>query len=188
MDSKQLRKLYLPLAPKLKNALEYVKSQFSDLPPSEFSLEANLKSYPSIKRKMEDHQIRDPQELSDLARGRLYFSDQFQFPEVIEIVKHLFGDKLIGIDKKTAKSQKHGLEYHGVIHLALNIDGVKFELQLMPNEFKPYQDLLHDIYEKLRNPKLSEKLSDLQKNSLRKMNNKLYKTLEKKSKEARSSA
>lgn len=188
MDTKQLRKLYLPLVPKLKNALEYVQSQFSDLPPSDFLLEINLKPYASIKQKMESDHLHDPSELSDLVRGRLFFSDQFQFPEVLHIIKKLFGNKMGKIDKKVERSKEYGLEYYGIIHLELNCDDVKFELQIMPLEFKPYKDLLHQFYEKLRNPKESIKLSNAQKKVLQKTHNKLYRLLDQKSKEARQSA
>jgi hypothetical protein len=182
MDSKKLRKKYMPLVSKLNNALKYVQSQFSDLPPSEFQLESNVKPYASVKRKMETDQIDEPAELSDLVRGRLFFSPQFNHPEVIDIVKHLFGDKVTGVDKKPQKSKEHGLEYHGVTHVDMNIDGIRFELQIMPAEFRPHKEFLHQIYEKFRDPKIREKLTDKQKEFLRKTHNKMYKDLEKKSK------
>lgn len=139
MDSKKLRKKYMPLVSKLNNALKYVQSQFSDLPPSEFQLESNIKPYASVKRKMEADQVHEPIELSDLVRGRLFFSSQFTSPEVIDIVKHLFGDKVVDVDKKPQKSKEHGLEYHGVTHVDMNIDGIRFELQVMPLEFRPHK-------------------------------------------------
>ncbi len=172
----------MPLVSKLNNALKYVQSPFSDLPPSEFQLESNIKPYASVKRKMEADQIHEPIELSDLVRGRLFFSSQFTSPEVIDIVKHLFGDKVVDVDKKPQKSKEHGLEYHGVTHVDMNIDGIRFELQVMPLEFRPHKAVLHKIYEQLRDPKMSEKLSDKQKEFLRKTHNKMYKELAKKSK------
>ena len=180
MDTKKLRKQYMPLVPKINNALKYVESQLSDLPPSEFSVETNVKPYPSVKRKVEAENIHDPLELSDLVRGRLFFSDQFKFDDVIDIIKQLFGNKVKGVDKKTDRSKEHGLEYHGVIHVDMDIDGIRFELQLMPHEFKPYKDFLHEIYEKFRNPKVHDKMTDKQKEILRNTHNRMYKKLDEK--------
>ena len=185
MDSKQLRKRYMPLASKLNAALQHVSDQLSDLPPSEFTFESNIKPYPSVKRKMEMGDIDDPIELSDLVRGRLFFSDQFSFPDVIKIIKQLFGAQVKSVDKKTGKNIDHGLEYHGVVHVDLDIDGINYELQVMPMEFNPHKDFLHKIYEKIRNPKERNKLSDKQVEFLRKTHNKMYKALDQKSKEAR---
>lgn len=180
MDSKKLRKHYMYAVPKLNNALKHVESQLSDLPPSDFMLETNVKPYASVKRKMEAAQVNDPLELSDLVRGRLFFSEQFNFEDVIDIVKKIFGTNVKNIDKKSDRSKEHGLEYHGIIHVDINLDGIRFELQLMPKEFKPYKEFLHQIYEKFRNPKALEKLNDKQKELLRKTHNRLYKKLDEK--------
>ena len=75
MDPKKLRKHYMQHMPKLNNALKYVQSQMSDLPPSEFELEVNVKPYTSVKRKMEEVDVKDPLELSDSGeRPSLLFS------------------------------------------------------------------------------------------------------------------
>ena len=83
------------------------------------------------------------------------------------------------VDDGAHRSKEHGLEYHGVVHVQLDVDGIKFELQLMPQEFKPYNEFLHRIYEKFRNPKTHDKLSDKQKELLRKVHNNLFKKLDK---------
>jgi hypothetical protein len=185
MEHKKLRKSYIPLIPKLNSALKHVKSQFSDLPHSDFQFEANFKPYASVKRKMEDEKINDPADLSDLVRGRLFFSPKFEHSEVINIANHLFGDKIIKIDENPQKSKEHGLEYHGITHINMDINGVHFELQIMPIAFHKYKDLLHKIYEHLRDPKMSEKLSDKQRDFLRKTHNNIYKNLDKKSKSSK---
>jgi hypothetical protein len=177
MDTKKLRKDYMHSVPKLNKALKHVQDQLSDLPPSEFELETNVKPYASVKRKMEFDHVRDPLELSDLVRGRLYFSDQFQHKDAINIIQKLFGQQVKNIDKNVDRSKEHGLEYHGIIHVDLDIDGVRFELQIVPNEFKPYKDFLHNIYEKFRNPKSLSKLSDKQQEFLRDTHNKLCKKI-----------
>ena len=182
MDHKGLRRKYIPLIPRLNDVLKHVKSQFSNLPSSEFQFEANFKPYDSVKRKMENEKVNDPGELSDLVRGRLFFSPKFEHYDVINIAKNFFGDKIIEIDENPQKSKEHGLEYHGITHINMDINGIHFELQLMPKEFQPYKDLLHKIYEKLRDPKKSGELSDKQKEFLRKTHNKMYKELDKSSK------
>lgn len=183
MDPKKLRKRYMQLVPHLNKAMRHVHTQLADLPPSDFVLETNHKSYPSVKRKMETNKERDPLALSDLVRGRLFFSDQFCLEEVLDILKHLLEPKIKKIEEKS--DQAHGLEYHGITHIDLNIDGVNFELQVMPIEFRPYKEFLHQIYDKFRNPKTREKLTDKQREFLRKIHNNLYKTLDTKSQENR---
>jgi len=179
MDPKNLRKHYMHAVPKLNNALKYVQDQLSDLPPSEFELETNVKPYTSVRRKMESLRTKDPLELSDLVRGRLFYSPQFKAEDTLDIVKKLFNDKVANVNNGAHRSKEHGLEYHGVVHVQLDVDGIKFELQLMPKEFKPYNEFLHQIYEKFRNPKTHDKLSDKQKELLRKLHNNLFKKLDK---------
>jgi hypothetical protein len=183
MDPKKLRKRYMQIVPHLNKAMQHVHEQLADLPPGEFQLETNHKPYSSVKRKMLDRKEKDPLALSDLVRGRIFFSDQFQVEEVLDILEKLLGPY---IDKEEKKSETNwGLEYHGITHIDLNINGVNFELQIMPMEFKPYKEFLHQIYEKFRNTKTRDKLTDRQKELLRKIHNKLYKALDDKSKENR---
>src|SRR5512135_1616508 len=91
MDPKKLRKRYRQILPNLIDAKKNVESALADLPPSDFVLETNLKPYSSIKRKMEAEDIRDPVELSDLVRGRIFYSDQFKAEHLMDILKKLFG-------------------------------------------------------------------------------------------------
>lgn len=188
MDPKKLRKQYTRLIPHLNKAMKNINEALSDLPPSDFVLETNLKPYTSIKRKMEENDVKDPSELSDLARGRLFYSDQFNAEDTLGILNQLFGKKITKIDDKRSRAPHHGLEYHGVVHVDLNFDGVNFELQVVPIEFKPHKDFLHQIYEQLRNPKAASKLSDSQKLFLRKVHNSAYKKLDDQAKKARSSS
>lgn len=186
MDPKKLRKQYMQVLPQLNKALKHVQTQLADV-SDDFLLETNVKPYPSVKRKLLLNNEKDPMALSDLVRGRLFFSEQFNFEDAINILQKLFGNQIKSIDKKSHKSEEHGLEYHGVVHVDMNIDGINFELQLMPMEFKPHKEFLHQIYEKFRNPKDFGKLTDKQKELLRKVHNRIYKSLDKKSKEARQS-
>lgn len=187
MDPKKLRKQYMQCMPDLNKAMEHVKKQLSDLPPSDFLVETNVKPYSSVKRKMEANNAKHPNQLSDLVRGRLFFSDQFNHEDVYDILDKLFGKQIKDIDHDIDHDKKHGLEYPGVSNINLDLDGSKFELQVMPLEFKPYKQFLHQIYEKLRNPKTLEKLSDKQKEFLRKVHNSMYKKLSNQAEKVRSS-
>lgn len=182
MDSKKLRKQYMHLMPRLNKAMQHVQSQLSDLPPHDFLLETNLKPYLSIKKKMLRENESDPAALSDLVRGRIFFSEDYQFEDVLNIINKLFKDKIKNVDKKTDRAKEHGLEYHGILHVDMDFDGINFELQIMPLEYKPYKEFLHQIYEKFRTPKELEKMSDKQKKFLSSLHNRLYKALDKKSK------
>lgn len=188
MDPKKLRKQYTRLIPHLNKAMKNIKEALSDLPPADFTLETNMKPYTSIKRKMETNDAKDPAELSDLARGRLFFSEQFNHDDVLDILDKLFGKKIAKIDNKKHHAKEHGLEYHGIVHVDLNFDGTNFELQVMPIEFKPHKEFLHRIYEKFRDPKSADKLTDQQKAFLRKVHNDAYKKLDDLSKKNRSSS
>jgi len=185
MDTKTLRRSYMGLMPKLNKALEHVNEQLADLPPSDFSLETGLKPYPSIKRKMEHDNIRDPAELSDLARGRIFFSSDYNHKELLDIIHKLFGSKIKNVDKNANSEKEHGLEYKSIIHVNLGIDGINFELQLIPEEFKPYKEFLHNIYDQFRNPKTCDKMSDKQKEFLRKTHNTIYKKIDEKAQSSR---
>jgi len=186
MDPKKIRKSYMKALPQLNRAMQHVQSHLANLPPSDFLLETNFKPYDSVKKKLVRDGVRDPLELSDLVRGRVFFSEQFDFPDVINLLKKVLGPVIKKIDKKTSKSKEHGLEYHGIVHLDLDIDGIKFELQIMPIEFKPHKELLHKIYEKFRTPEEVAKLTDKQKKFLREVHNKAYKALEEQAKKNRS--
>lgn len=167
----------MQVAPHLNKALQHVQDQLSDLPPGEFTLETNVKPYMSVKRKMEQDREVDPLALSDLVRGRLFFSEQFNVDDVLDIIQKLFDDKIKKVESGDYKTEEHGLEYSGVTHVDLNINGVNFELQIMPIEFQPFKEFLHQIYDKFRNPKTKDKLTDKQKELLQKIHNKLYKKL-----------
>lgn len=173
MDTKKIRKMYMQALPKVNKALQHVQSQLSDIPPSEFLLETNVKPYSSTKNKMLKHNIKDPIELSDLVRGRLFFSEEFNIKEVLNLLKQLFGDKIKQINKKD--NNDCGLSYDGVTDINMNIDDINFELQIMPLSYKSHQDLSHQIYDKLRSQ--NEKLTDKQKEFLKKIHNNLYKKL-----------
>ena len=185
MDPKKLRKQYMHCVPDLNKAMAHVKEQLADLPPSEFCLETNVKPYASVKRKMELNRVKDPKELSDLVRGRLFFSDQFDHQDIMHILQKLFGTQITSIDNNIDRGKEHGLEYCGVTHVDLDVNDTKFELQVMPVEFKPYKEFLHQIYDKFRNPKTCDKLSETQKEFLRKIHNKTYKKLDNQARKAR---
>lgn len=185
MDSKKLRRQYMQLMPKLKKILGHVNEQLRDLPPNDFMLESNMKPYSSIRRKMESEDIRSPEELSDLVRGRIFYSPDFNADDIVKILKALFGKSIIDINDNTHRSPEHGLEYHGIVHVHLDFDGIQFEMQLMPAEFKPYKEFLHQIYEKFRDEKSRSKLTDHQKKFLRKIHNGLYEKLDDQAQENR---
>ncbi len=168
----------MQIAPHLNKALQHVKDQLSDLPPGEFTLETNVKPYMSVKRKMEHDRETDPLALSDLVRGRIFFSEQFNADDVLDIIQKLFQEKIKKIEHGDHKSEEHGLVYLGVTHVDLDINGVNFELQIMPIEFQPYKEFLHQIYDKFRNPKTKDKLTDKQKALLQKVHNALYKKID----------
>jgi hypothetical protein len=177
MDPKKLRKAYMQVLPHLNKALKHVQSALSDVPPSDFLLETNIKPYASAKRKMLEHRIQEPAELPDLVRGRLFFSEEYNPKEVVDLLKKVFGDKVTKANKKD--TNECGLEYHGVTDVSLDCDGIQFELQLMPMSFQSHQELSHKIHDKLRSEKT--KLSDKEKDFLRRAHNKLFKTLDVKS-------
>jgi hypothetical protein len=181
MDSKKLRYQYMKILPKLEETLKRVDKQISSLPKKDFVIETNLKPFKSVKRKAERDEVDEVTELSDLARGRIFFSTNYNYNDVVALIKKLLKGWIKNIDVKFDKG--HGLEYHGVFHVDLDVDGTKFELQLMPIEFKPYKEALHKIYEKFRDP--DNKLSEEEKEKLRKLNNKVYEVLDRKARNNR---
>jgi hypothetical protein len=178
MDTKKLRKAYMQIMPHLNKALKHVQSKLSDVPPSDFVLETNMKPYSSVKRKMLNNHIHDPIQLPDLVRGRLFFSKDYNPKEVVSLLKKIFGKNITKANKKDTNDC--GLKYPGVTDVNLDCDGIQFELQLMPLEFQPHQELSHQIHDKLRSD--NGKLTDKQKEFLRHMHNKFFKVLDAKSK------
>lgn len=174
MDSKKIRKQYVEAFPRLDKVLQLVRQQLEHLPPSDFVVETNMKPYHSAKRKFSDDRLDDILRMSDLVRGRIFFSDQYNYNDVIALLKKLLKGWIKNIDVKFDKG--HGLEYHGIYHIDLDVDGINFELQIMPKEFQPFKEYLHSIYEKFRDP--DKKLSDEEKNRLKNVHNKLYATID----------
>lgn len=187
MDSKTLRKQYITIFPKLEKVLKYVNEHLVDLPQSDFLVETNLKPYASIKNKVEKDGAEDPSELSDLVRGRIFYSDKFNADDVVGIIKSFFGKYIKNIDDNTNRASEHGLKYRGIVHVDMNFDGIKFEMQLMPKEFKPYKEFLHQIYDEFRNPDTRKEMSDHRKKFLRQLHNKLYQKLDDQAQKNRSS-
>lgn len=124
---------------------------------------------------MEADHAKRPEELSDLAHGRLFFSEGFRQEHVLDLLKRLFGTCIGKIESKP--KCEHGLEYHGIVHVNLNLDGQNFELQVLPMEYKPHRQFLHDIYERFRDPKRLEKLSPERREALAKVHNAMYRKL-----------
>lgn len=174
MDDKELRKQYMEVAPKLKAVLQSVKSKLMSLPKEHFAVETNAKPFKSIKRKMKDKAdaVNHVSELSDLVRGRLFFSKDNDYNSTLSKIKELFGPNVKKIEN--ADKEVMGIEYNGIIHVDLNIDGITFELQLLPIEYRPCKEVLHKIYEHFRNPKKRAKLTKAQIKKLREMHNKLH--------------
>jgi hypothetical protein len=173
----KIRQQYRQALPKLNEVMAEVKDKLRDFPAPDFITDINFKTFSSIKRKyLKDH-LKNILEMPDLIRGRLFFSKNYTFEEATKLLKQLFGKNISKIDKKKGMPE-YGLQYHGIIHFDLLFGEVRFELQLVPIEFKPYKQFLHSIYEKFK----SEKLSDEEKDSLREIHNKLYQDLDKRAK------
>jgi hypothetical protein len=184
-SARKMRKQYCQLLPLLQGVVKFMQRILEDLPRHELQLDANIKQYKRTVEKANEEHIKDLRDLSDLARGRLFFSDNFTHEEVVALLKKLFQDK-ITIKKIDDKREKgHGLEYKGVTHMDLQIGDINFELQIIPIEFKPYKPLLHKIYEELRsNPKMDDK----RKKFLMEVNDKIYTKLDRMSKKNRDEA
>lgn len=174
----KMRKQFCQLLPLLNGTAKFVERVLEDLPRHDFLLETNVKEYKRTVEKAKERHIKDLTDLSDLVRGRIYFSDNYNFEEVIELLKALFKEraKIKDIDWKEKN------QYKDSVHMDLKIGELNFELQIVPIEFKPYKNLLHHIYEQLRSDNLTEK----KRKFLQILNTRLYNELDKKYKENRS--
>ena len=181
--ARQMRKQYCQLLPLLNGTAKYVERLLEDLPRHDFELQTCVKEYKRTVEKAKERHIKDLTELSDLVRGRLFFSENYTHDEVIDLLKSILKPDIKIKDIEWKKEIMEGLKYEGVIHMDTEIGDLNFELQIMPIEFKPYKPLLHKIYQKLRS---DNPLTDKQKTFLKEVNNKVYKALDKKSKENRS--
>jgi hypothetical protein len=171
MEATGLRQKYLKLLPKLNDIVEQVEQKLSSLPADDFQYEVAIKPFDSLKHKLEHRHLDNPLELSDLVRGRLFFSNKLNFDDAIKQVKNLFKDQIINI--KAKKEKDNGFEYFGVAHCDMCIDGIRFELQIMTAEHRPFLPMLHYCYEQHRYDKPS--IGGM--NALRKINNGIYEHL-----------
>lgn len=168
--SSRRRKQYCQVLPALQEAKQWLEDKLSDLPKPDFLLETGIKPFPRTVEKAQENRVKSLTDLSDLVRGRIYFSDNFEHHEVIGLLKEILRDKIKKIDAK--HSHQLGLDYNGVVHCDLDLGGIKFELQILPVEFLPYKEALHQIYEHLRG---SKELPEERKAKLREIHNKIYK-------------
>lgn len=183
--ARRMRKQYCQLLPLLNGTAKYVERLLEDLPRHDFELETCIKDYKRTVEKAKEHRTTDLTELSDLVRGRLFFSDNYTHEEAVDLIKSILKPDVKIKDIEWKKERIDGLKYEGIIHIDMKIGDLNFELQIMPIEFKPYKPLLHKIYQKLRS---ENSLTEKQKSFLKEVNNKLYKALDKKSKENRSAS
>lgn len=177
---KTLQKQYDLLLPHFEAVDNYIKSLLKFLPSQDFELETNIKSLSSIARKMKEKNEKNILKLSDLVRGRLYYSPNYTQDDVLRFLKKIAKGKIQKIDSK--QKGDLGLKCKGVLHVDFQVGQFIFELQILPKEFKPFKKLLHRIYEKLRE---KNNLTKQQKERLQDLHNKLYDDLTRESKENR---
>lgn len=170
LEFSKLRKQYYLLMPRLTKVVAVVTTTLQSL--NNCVIETGFKPFNSVARKMSKNNLDNMLELSDLVRGRLFFPISYSHKEIIRILCDLLKDFIKDIDWKS--TNKQGLKYKGIIHFDLSIDGINFELQVLPIEFRPYKEKLHQIYELLRS---KNSLSDKHKNRLKKIHNTIYRVL-----------
>jgi len=173
MNTKRIREQYLQVLPKLQEVLSLVREKLVNLPQSHFEIETNLKPFKSVERKVGTDHLHKVADMSDLVRGRVFFSNKHTMEKVVRLLKNLLKEWSPKVDVK--KDKGNGLQYFGITHIDLNINGINFELQIMPLEYKPFKPFLHKIYEKLRES--NNNLSTEQKDKLISTHNKLYKAI-----------
>ncbi len=167
-----VRQQYIKLLPKLQRISETIHYMCDHLPDQSIKLETNIKPFKRAYEKMRDRKLSSLLNLSDLVRGRLYYSKNITPQKITNKLGEIFKDFIVQIQNK--KETDYGLAYQGIIHIDMKFGNINFELQVLPIEFKPYKDILHYIYEILRN---NNNLSAKQKSFLVKIHNKIYKNI-----------
>lgn len=168
-----LSQQYRDVLPKLQKVLGQITHSLRQSFPQNFTIESSIKTEASVLRKCQDKQCQDIDKLSDLIRGRLFFPSSFTYQQVLHRLIKTFKQKIVKIEWK--KSYDHGLIYRGILHIDLEVDGITFELQIMPLGFRPFVEPQHKIYALLRDdPKLDKEV----KNRLIKMHNDMFDMLE----------
>lgn len=183
-SAKKLRKQYCQLLPLLQGIGKHVARVLEDLPKQDFELQVDVKPYNRTIEKMKERKVKDMNELSDLARGRVFFSDNFQAEEVSDLLKQILQDtiKVKKVDRK--HENDHGLSYDGITHFDLQVGDMPFELQVIPAEYKPLMPAWHNIYEQLRS---GNDLPADKRKALIELHNKIGKKLKEKVHKARHS-
>lgn len=164
---------YTALLPKLTRILAQVAQTLQKAFSGGFVVETGLKTASSISRKCQDKECRKIDQLSDLIRGRLYFPQSWDYQRTLHKLIGVFGSRIKKIDWK--KSRDYGLEYRGIVHVDLIVDGIKFELQVIPLGFKPFVEPQHKIYTMLRD---GVKMDQATKKQLMELHNQMFDMLE----------
>ena len=113
-------------------------------------------------------------QLSDLTRGRVFFPKDSNYQQTLQILIKALGSNIRKIEWK--RDQDYGLHYHGILHVDLEFNGIKFELQIVPIGFKPFIELQHQIYQLFRDEVPMNKNI---RQSLITLHNDIFNTLEK---------
>lgn len=161
------------MLPKLRKVLDKITHSLQQSLPSDFAVESNIKTEASTVRKCKNKQCQNINKLSDLIRGRLFFPRPYTYQQVLHKIIEIFKQKIVKIEWK--KSYDHGLVYRGIIHVDIEMDGIVFELQIMPLGFRPFVEPQHKIYNLLRDdPDLDENV----RKRLLKIHNDMFDMLE----------
>src|SRR5689334_16647294 len=102
-SKKSLERQYHILLPHLEETVRYMESLLKFLPSKDFVFETNVKPLPSVLRKMKDRGEKNILKLSDLARGRLYYSSNYTEKEVHRLLKRIAGPQIKKTDPKHNK-------------------------------------------------------------------------------------
>jgi hypothetical protein len=152
----EIRKQCRELLPLLEQTLGQIKSILSNL-PHDFILDVAIKPFDRLFAKMNERKMQDPKQLSDLIRGRLYFPSNKNYRQTIDDLQALLHDKIQNIDYKDRKGKDGDGEYRGIIHVNIKLNGINFELQVLPIEFKSSIEIFHKLYELIRDDKSASK-------------------------------
>ncbi len=166
-------KQYHTLLPKLTTVLSKISQLLHQEFQKGFVIETNIKTLHSISRKCREKDCKDITELSDVIRGRLFFPQPYTYDQTLHQLIKLLGSKIKKIDWK--KTRDHGLKYRGIVHLDIQMEGINFELQVIPLGFRPFVEPQHKIYEILRD---DVKIDKDTKERLIKMHNQMFDMLE----------
>lgn len=154
LEQKKMSELLLVIYDKYSNLFEKTKKDFETFVKKEIKKVPNVKFLSDIKsaESLNDKAIKRKKgilKINDIVRGALLFDFKEQADEFVSDFSRKNKSIIVEFETKE-RGQENTYGYYGSHHLALNINGIIVELQVMTKKLWAYKAEAHKIYAQSR--------------------------------------